>query len=75
MFTTVDKFLTNNEIKAAIIAYAKCQNGLDKRRFVDVINQDIITPNLERINVALGQENDAKFLSYAIEHAIKEAFG
>jgi hypothetical protein len=31
---------------------------------------EIITPNMDRINKALGQENDPGYLAYAVEYAI-----
>lgn len=59
---TIDQFLTEKEIKKAM-----------KLRTAKLIADQIITPNLERINAALGQENDPMFLGYAVEYVISQA--
>jgi hypothetical protein len=33
------------------------------------------TPNLQRINKSLGQDNDAKFLAYMIEYVMMKCSG
>jgi hypothetical protein len=52
-------FLTEAEIRKAI-----------KLKTAKPICEQIIKPNLERINKALGQENDAMYLAYAVEYAM-----
>jgi hypothetical protein len=37
----------------------------------DRITAEIIEPNLARINEATGQENDARYLGYAIEFVLR----
>lgn len=41
----------------------------DTKAFVDAIEREVIRPNMDRINTALGQENDARYLAYAVAHA------
>lgn len=55
-------FLTEGEInKAAELKDRKA------------VRDQIIKPNMERINKALGQENDPDYLSFAIEHIMVSA--
>jgi len=70
---TIRDFLTESEVKRAFKLYYLCQEGKDERRFVHAINQDIIKPNIDRINAALGQENDPMYLSYACEYIISRS--
>ena len=69
---SVREFLTDDEIRQALILYAtmKAQNhsGFAKR-----FSEQVIAPNIKRINAALGQENDPLYLAYAIESALEEA--
>lgn len=55
-------FLTDKEILLAI-----------RLRTAKDIESRIIQPNLSRINVALGQENDARYLAYAVAFAVSQA--
>jgi hypothetical protein len=68
----LNEFLTREEIELAI----KLWDGKGKMppggRYAQVIRDTIIAPNIERINKALGQENDPMFLAYAIEYVIGE---
>lgn len=61
---TVNQFLTDAEIAQAIAL----GNAAD-------IDAQIITPNLARINAALGQENDARYLAYLVEFVISQVKG
>lgn len=58
--TTLSDFLSDDEI-------AKCAELKD----TTAVREQIIEPNLERINKALGQENDARYLAYAVEHVMR----
>jgi hypothetical protein len=42
----------------------------DKTLFHAAVVQQVIQPNLEQINAKLGQENDARYLAYAIQYAL-----
>lgn len=59
MKTMLKDFLTDDEIRRAV-----------KLKKCDAIQREIIEPNLARINRALGQENDARYLAYAVEYAV-----
>jgi len=67
---TIDQFLTTTEIKRAIALY-KTLGGTGK--FAATVDTEIITPNMQRINTALGQENDSRYLAYAVEFAMMKA--
>ena len=54
--------LTDDEINRAILL----------RNRKDVRDQ-LIRPNMGRINASLGQENDADYLSFAVEYVMKKA--
>lgn len=58
---TIDQFLTKEEIKKLL-----------KLRYAKDIHDQIIKPNIDRINESLGQENDPMFLSYACEYVLNE---
>jgi hypothetical protein len=61
---TLGDFLTDDEI-------AKAVRLGDHAKILD----QIVAPNMERINAALGQENDARYLAYAIEYAVTHGRG
>jgi len=58
---TLGDFLTHDEIAEAV------RLG-DHAKILD----QIVAPNLKRINAALGQENDARYLAYVIEYAVSQ---
>ena len=60
--TRATEFLTPAEIKKAIKLY-RIANGSFHQRCMD----EIIKPVITRINKALGQENDPRWLAYAVE--------
>ena len=60
--TSAKNFLTDAEIKKAIKLY-RIANGSFHQRCMD----EIIKPVITRINKALGQENDPRWLAYAVE--------
>lgn len=57
---TLFDFLSEKEIQEAV----KLQNRISVR-------DQIISPNMERINKALGQENDPDYLSYMVEYVMR----
>lgn len=56
---TLGEFLTDSELR-------QIETMKDRRR----VRDEIIKPNIDRINKVLGQENDADYLSLAIEYAM-----
>jgi hypothetical protein len=59
---TLHDFLTEAEItKAAKLGDRKA------------VRDQLITPNMERINAALGQENDPDYLSFCVEYVMRAA--
>jgi hypothetical protein len=67
-------FLTEAEIERAWTIWreqlvAHPEHGASAAAIID---REIITPNLARINAALGQENDARYMAYAIEFVFTE---
>ena len=58
---TLADFLTDAELALAA--------GLGDRK---AVRDQIIIPNMSRINTALGQENDPNYLSYAVEYIMRE---
>jgi hypothetical protein len=61
----ISDFLTESEIKTAIKWWRSDRSSFHKK-----CCEKIITPNMARINAALGQENDPRFLTYAVEYAM-----
>lgn len=62
---TLGDFLTLDEITFAV---KLCKNGgEDGESLNQTLVRRLIKPNLDRINTALGQENDASYLGYVIE--------
>jgi hypothetical protein len=65
MAVTVNDFLTKDEINRAKKIYKEL--GI-KGGFAKKCADEIITPNIERINKKLGQENVPLYLAYAVEY-------
>jgi hypothetical protein len=63
-------FLTEEEIARAIELYQICAAG----SFARAVDAQIITPNIDRINAALGQENDPRYLAYAVDYILSKQF-
>lgn len=64
--TTISDFLTEPEIQKVIKIYKQYKdNGA-----ADQICEQVIKPNLDRINKSLGQDNDPKYLAYACEYVM-----
>ena len=66
----ITDFLTEAEIAQAIKLYDTFPTG-----FARVCAQEIIVPVLPRINQALGQENDPRYLAYMVEYALSRVRG
>ena len=62
---TIDMFLTHEEVALAQKMYRDSPNTFHK----DFMEQ-VIVPNIDRINAALGQENDPGYLAYAVEYVM-----
>jgi hypothetical protein len=62
-------FLTDAEILRVLELWRTLHRpGVGGNAFVTAIEREIIAPVLPRINAALGQENDARYLAYAVEY-------
>jgi hypothetical protein len=66
--TTVPQFLTEAQITEAIRLYKA--HGTDA---VPHIQAQVIEPNMLAINEKLGQENDARYLAYAVVYAFVQS--
>lgn len=66
----IQDFLTIEEIAQAAELYKKLGGS---GTYAATVDAEIITPNLERINKALGQENDSRYLAYAVEFVMMKA--
>lgn len=58
-FVMIKDFLTHEEIK-------KCTRLATAKE----ICEKVIRPNIDRINKALGQENDPMYIAYAVKYGI-----
>ena len=67
---TLSDFLTNGQIAAANALYEEF--GTDA---VNEIHTQVIVPNMAAINAKLGQENDARYLAYAVVYALSQDQG
>lgn len=61
-------FLTGSEIAQASRLWRVCQRS--KEPFAPRCEREIIRPVIARINESLGQENDPRFLAYAVEYVL-----
>lgn len=65
----ISDFLTDKEIVLAMQMWRG--NWLkDGKTYVQRVADKIIIPNIERINKALGQENDPMYLAYCVEYVL-----
>ena len=58
---TLSDFLNDSEIKKVM-----------KLKHADSICEEVIKPNINRINEAIGQLNDPKYLAYLCEYAVMQ---
>ena len=66
---TIDQLLTPAELARAVELY-KAHAGTG--RFAATLDAEIITPNIERMNKALGQPNNPRYLAYAVEFVLSQ---
>lgn len=59
---SLSDFLPDEDIRRALEIYRT-----DRKNFHKRCKDEIIFPQLQLINVKLGQENDADFLAFAVE--------
>ena len=64
---TLPEFLTEGQIRKASQLYAAL--GMDA---TDLIEEQVIEPNLATINKKLGQENDPRYLAYAVVYVLTQ---
>ena len=65
-------FLTPKEISAAWRIWSTLDGDGD---IVNQIRETVIQPNIGRINSALGQDNDPRYLAYAVLYVLNRAAG
>ena len=61
---TLPDFLTADEIARAVDLWRELKGT---GRFAAEVDRQLIAPNMARINAALGQENNARYLAYGVE--------
>lgn len=64
---TLATFLTDVQIAEATRLYEAKAEGIDA---TEEILTCVIEPNMAAINAKLGQENDARYLAYAVVYAL-----
>jgi hypothetical protein len=64
---SLPQFLTAAQIRVAAVLYA--EHGMDA---VAEIQAQVIEPNMTAINAKLGQENDARYLAYAVVYVLSQ---
>jgi phosphatidylserine/phosphatidylglycerophosphate/cardiolipin synthase-like enzyme len=67
---TLPQFLTEEQITKAIELYES--HGMDAAAMIEV---QVIAPNMAAINEKLGQENDARYLAYAVVYVFSQSEG
>lgn len=67
---TLDEFLEMEEINRAWEIWIN-----DRANFHRRVRDEIITPNMDRINKALGQDNSSDYLAYAVEFVFGQIGG
>ena len=68
---TLPQFLTEAQIAEAVRLYEI--HGPASSVTVTKILERVIEPNMAMINAKLGQENNARYLAYAVLHALTQA--
>ena len=63
------ELFTEAELQAAVELYENSSPGT----FNKAVVEKIVEPALPRINKVTGQENDARYWGYALEHAISSS--
>lgn len=70
---TIGDFLTEDEVKEALALFTRLSKTGESFHYAKHCAAEIIRPNIDRINKALGQENDVMYLAYAVEYTIRES--
>lgn len=71
---TLSQILTEKQIATALRLYEAClSEGADFSDAVAKIQCTLIEPNMATINARLGQENDPRYLAYAVVYALSQA--
>ena len=68
---TLTDFLTNAQIEECIALFEAHDHS--KGGFATLVCERVIEPNIKTINEKLGQENDPKYLAYAVEYVLTAA--
>ena len=64
---TIGELFTDAEVRKAAALYKKLHGT---GQFAAAVCEQVVQPNMERINKTTGQENDAMYLAYALEHVL-----
>jgi hypothetical protein len=67
---TLPDFLTAGEIDRCVVLFR--EHG-PHRAFIDAVTREITAPNIARIDRALGQPNDPRYLAYAVQYVLFQA--
>ena len=70
-YITLPDFLTEAELTRCAELYKQLKG--EPGRFAFEVNVQIIAPNIARINEALKQENDPRYLAYMVEYVFDHA--
>ena len=62
--------MTEAEIQKAMTLWNELRGT---GQFAKEVEKQIIAPNMDRINKRLGQENDSRYLAYAVEYIFTQA--
>jgi hypothetical protein len=65
----IGDFLSTVQMRQAIALYQQERSGA----FVDRLVEQVILPNMAQINRKLGQENDPRYLAYAVQYALLQS--
>ncbi len=65
---TLTDFLTETQIQECLALYEAHDHA--KGSFASVVCERVIEPNMAAINAKLGQENNPKYLAYAVEYLL-----
>jgi len=64
---SLGQMFTDEEIDHACRLFAEHAKG---GKFASIVEEEVVKPNIERINKATGQENDTRYLAYVLEGAL-----
>jgi len=66
---TLPQFLTEAQIAEAVRLFEAQAEGIDA---VEQILERVIEPNMAAINAKLGQQNDPRYLAYAVVYVLNQ---